>query len=61
MIKSVFLLILKLGIRRAFSRKIALCHERWKLNFKSSLFANHAVEKPHLAYFCCLKNTDYLA
>lgn len=48
--KLVLLLILKLVIIRAFSRKMAVCCERWKLNFKSLLLANHAVQQPHLAY-----------
>lgn len=56
MIKSVLILIFKFVIIRAFSRKRAVCHEKWKLNFRSSLLANRAVQKPQLAYFCRLKN-----
>ena len=54
------LLIFKLAIRKAFSRKVVVCPERWKLDFVSSLLANGAIQKPHLLIFCHLKNAGVI-
>ena len=59
-IKLIILLIFKLVIIKAFSRKMAMCPERWKLDFISSPLTNSAVQKPHSVYFCHLKNAGVI-